>query len=409
MPFYNCHIHIFSAQCAPKRFLEVGLGKWGVLAAPLKSSLETLVGRTVTGWLSKLSGKKSSQLNNWSRYASFASIGTMSTQEMVFDNILQFYPSDTRFVVLSLNMDYMGAGESDLNFQGQIDQIIDLRKRNPDRILPFLSVDPRMGSAQHIAVFVRKYIGTIQLPGDRTAFRPFIGIKLYPALGFFPFDDRLKDVFKYCEDHGLPIMTHCTPSGAFYVGKLSAAMGAPGTIGAPTNLRLPIRFTDKGNNTETDVFLYPKNWECILQTYPNLKVCFAHMGGSTEIFLNKSKTRRSSWYEDVKELMAFHPNVYTDISYTLANKDTWPEILALCQNRVTITRNGLIEDAPYKNTMGDRVLFGTDYFMTEQEDSEKNLAQKFPNWLLNQNQKHILDKISELNPVAYLTSDFYQP
>jgi hypothetical protein len=58
---------------------------------------------------------------------------------------------------------------------------------------------------------------------------------------------------------------------------------------------------------------------------------------------------------------------------TLANKDSWPEILALCQNRVTITRNGLIEDAPYKDTMGDPVLFGTDYFMTEQEDGEKIL------------------------------------
>src|SRR5687767_10631365 len=206
MPFYNCHIHIFSAQCAPKRFLEVGLGKMSFLAAPLKASLETLAGKAITGLLSKMGGKKSSQISNWARYASFASIGTMSTQEMVFNNILQFYPAESRFIVLSLNMDYMGAGESDLTFQGQIDQIIDLRRRNPDRILPFLSVDPRMGSEVEILSFVKKYVGEIDLPNNKKAHRPFIGIKLYPALGFFPFDGRLAGVFQYCEDHGVPIM-----------------------------------------------------------------------------------------------------------------------------------------------------------------------------------------------------------
>ena len=408
MPFYNCHIHIFSAQCAPQKFLEVGLGNFSFLAAPLKSALETRVGRSVTGLLSKIGKKKSSQVSNWARYASFASIGTMSTQEMVFDNILQFYPADARFVVLSLNMDYMGAGKSDLTFLGQIDQIIDLRRRNPNRLLPFLSVDPRMGTAREILAFVKKYVGSIPLPDGRQAHRPFIGIKLYPALGFFPFDARLEGVFEYCEQNQVPIMTHCTPSGAFYVGKLSADMGSPPVIYQPTNIKLPVKFRNKGNNTETDVFLYPKNWECVLQHHPKLKVCFAHMGGSSQI-LQKKHNGQNSWYEDVKELMAFYENVYTDVSYTLADNKTWKEIVALCQSQVSIRRNGQpVENAPFKSSMGNRVLFGTDYFMTEQEDSERNLAQKFPNWLITQGHTTILTQLSETNPVNYLSSNFCQ-
>ncbi|MEI9921455.1 MAG: amidohydrolase family protein [Bacteroidota bacterium] len=409
MPFYNCHIHIFSAQCAPKRFLEVGLGNFGFLAGPVKSTLETTLGRKITGLLSRLSGKSSSRLNTAARYASFASVGTMSTQEMVFSNILRFYPAEARFVVLSLNMDYMGAGESDLTFQGQVDQIIELRKKYPDQLLPFLSVDPRMGSAREIGMFAKKYVGLEQLPDGTMASRPFVGIKLYPALGFFPFDGRLSEVIQYCSDNDLPIMTHCTPSGAFYVGKISAAMGSPAPICQPTNIQYPHQFTNKGNNTETDVFLYPKNWECLLATYPKLKVCFAHMGGSNMML---QRHDGNSWFDDVKHLMTTYENVYTDISYTLSDSDTWEMIVDLCKTNVPY-------GAGQTRSLGDRVLFGTDYFMTEQEDSEKNLAQKFPNWLLTpgkgmstaeaNERREILRKLTEENPVRYLSSQFFTP
>ena len=104
MPFYNCHIHIFSTQCAPERFLEVGLPpQLDFAAGAIRGFLETRLGLWI---MSKAKKWKSSgrKIKVMARYASFLSIGTMSTQKMVFENILQFYPTGSRFVVLTLNI-----------------------------------------------------------------------------------------------------------------------------------------------------------------------------------------------------------------------------------------------------------------------------------------------------------------
>lgn len=410
MPFYNCHIHVFSAQSAPERFLQVGLPGWvDPFAGGIKNLLETRAGRWASYKLAKI---------NWapfkvaSRYASFASVGTMSSQQMIFENVMKFYPAGSRFVVLTLNMDFMGAGKSALTFQGQVDQVVQLRRLYPDACLPFLSIDPRMGSAYDIMEFVEKYVG----PG-----LPFIGIKLYPALGYFPFDARLEKVYAYCEENELPLMTHCTPSGAFFLGRLDISMGWPETIVYAESdgsvrkpfIPLPHNFSLKGNDIDTDVFLRPDNWDIVLAKYPKLKVCFAHLGGVGEIWGSR---KPHTWYEDVKALMAAYENVYTDISYTLfdeaGNKRTWKEIKNLLSGAATNSYqwpNPPGNTKAYESTIKNRVMFGTDYFMTEQEDKESNLATKFPNWLLKQNEFELHKNISERNTERYLRSLFFTP
>lgn len=88
MPFYNCHIHIFSTQCAPEQFLEVGLpSRFDFAAGAIRGFLETRLGLWITHKLKKL--KSSGRITKvMARYASFVSVGTMSTQQMVFENIL---------------------------------------------------------------------------------------------------------------------------------------------------------------------------------------------------------------------------------------------------------------------------------------------------------------------------------
>ena len=394
MPFYNCHIHVFSAQCAPKKFLQVGLPGWLDWAAGgIKGALETRAGRTFMGLFSKI---RNPRLKVLSRYGSFASIGTNSSQQMVFENVLRYYPAGTRFVALTLNMDHMGAGPSELKYQGQIDQVIRLRRLYPDVLLPFLCVDPRMGTMEELTSFVKKYIGRHELPDGTSTTKPFVGIKLYPSLGFFPYDIRLSGVYEYCEEHDIPIMTHCTPSGAFFLGKITPMMCMPECIPGSNPLP-PTQFSGKNNDVDCDNFLLPSNWDCVLAKHPNLKVCLAHMGGTSEMWPEKSDGLRANWHEEVKRLISSHPNVYTDISYTLSDEKadyrTWKAIETLLND----------------NLYSHRILFGTDYFMTEQEDAEENLAQKFVNWLLQRKQTVAIKKLTEDNPSSYLRSSFYQP
>ncbi len=395
MPFYNCHIHIFSASCSPKRFLKVGLPSWLDWAAGgLKSIVETRFGRATTRLLARTPLPISRTLT---RYASFSSIGTKSSQKDVFENILQFYPPGTRFVVLTLNMDEMGAGPSELKYRGQIEKVIELRRLYPDTLLPFLSIDPRMGSKEEVTRFVHDYIGTVSTADGTVGFKPFIGVKLYPSMGFFPYDARLEGLYQFCEANNVPIMTHCTPSGAYFLGKLSLDMVAPLPIACEGEPAPPVpRFSGKDNDKDSDMFLLPSNWNIVLKKYPRLKICFAHMGGVSEMWPKNPDRPIASWYNEVKRLMDEYPNIYTDISYTLSDEGTdyrtWKEI------------ESLLEHPRFKS----RILFGTDYFMTEQQDSEKNLAQKFINWLLNRNKAGHVKLLTDQNPISYLTSSFYQ-
>ncbi len=409
MPFYNCHIHVFSAQCAPKRFLQVGLPELlDPFAGVIKNILETRIGR----WISHKLGKI-----NWgpfkvaARYASFASVGTMSNQQMVFENILQYYPAGSRFVVLSLNMDHMGAGPSELTYQGQVDQIVQIRRLYPDTCLPFLSIDPRMGSDIEIISFVEKYVGSGL---------PFIGIKLYPALGYFPFDKRLDKVYAFCEENEVPIMTHCTPSGAYFLGELNTSMGVPfsidykdagGQVHEPS-VKRPHKFSLKSNDADCDIFLQPENWSTVLANYPKLKVCFAHMGGVAQIFKKTKPGEPPSWYEDVKSLMATYENVYADVSYTLSERRTWKEIMDFLKGNFATPiipwRHAYGRPMQFATTLKNRLLFGTDYFMTEQEDTESNLATKLPHWLLEKDQQ-LHNQLTEKNTEHFLRSLVFEP
>lgn len=246
-------------------------------------------------------------------------------------------------------------------------------------------------------------------------------------------------------------MTHCTPSGAFFLGKLIPAMGVPDTIGNPDFI--PHVFPGKANDADSDIFLKPNNWKPVLEKYPKLKVCFAHMGGVGEIWKKRTTQCPYSWYDNVKALMATYENLYTDISYTLFDKEkdfrTWREIRKILRGEAWVFQPHLPVHAPlapvkpilknvrvppqkvsFSHTLKNRIMFGTDYFMTEQEDKEGDLGSDLPNWLLkvdeqgkqkikehknnkNQSKKEsgleLLQRLSEKNPERYLKSKFFVP
>src|SRR6185436_827568 len=48
--------------------------------------------------------------------------------------------------------------------------------------------------------------------------KKFNGFKIYPALGYYPFDVQLLPLWKYAADHQIPILTHCIRGTIFYRG-----------------------------------------------------------------------------------------------------------------------------------------------------------------------------------------------
>ncbi|MEJ1929438.1 amidohydrolase family protein [Nostoc sp. NIES-2111] len=433
MPIYNCHIHIFSKNCVPERFLDVALPEWMDFAAsPIKGFLETRFGRWITGGLAR-NRAKGGFLKTAARYSSFVSIGTMSDQRDVFRLVLEKngYPSDTRFVVLTLNMDEMGAGTSELVYKGQLQKVAELRKQYPNQCLPFLSVDPRSGT-ETLHELLDLYIGT-GVDAQGPYFKAFVGLKLYPALGYFPFDKRLEECYQTAQALGLPLMTHCTRSGSYYVGKRTVTITQPTPITYQNNgvenrpdynseFFVPIQGDDLAASC---VFGKPSAWRFVLENYPELKLCFAHMGGGSEVFHVNARdfSKDPGWFGQVLYMMGRYQNVYTDISYTLSyKKDRDPDaffrlVASLLEGDFdsTYPNELLTQDPftgapvdvstlPYWNTVPKRVLFGTDFFMTEQEARESSLSHEFSDWLRNQNKTDLWDQLSETNPVTYLTS-----
>jgi predicted TIM-barrel fold metal-dependent hydrolase len=47
----------------------------------------------------------------------------------------------------------------------------------------------------------------------------FSGFKIYPALGYYPFDEQLLPLWRYAAERQIPIMTHCILGTIFYRGR----------------------------------------------------------------------------------------------------------------------------------------------------------------------------------------------
>jgi len=378
----NAHTHIFDSQCAPKDFLKVGLNIGDNTAALLEGFLQNKIGQGVVNALYGASSRIGKHNNLISRYTEFLKIGTMATQKDIFEFNEQTYDSNflagIKFVVLTLDMDYMSDSKNKpvADFESQIDEVKRLKQYYPDRVFPFLGVDPRNPRNLDFNNNVQSLLES----------KTFSGIKLYPSHGFFPFDPRLDQLYSYAQQNNIPIMTHCTRSGSFFIGNnvWSLIPDAPEAINAGysmdgiyNRIQLYKHATDKlfkQNARICNLFLHPENYLPVLYKYPKLKLCLAHLGGEYEVLgsLNNNKQEKAlfekiyaleaatkTWYQWIKEILKTYDNAYSDISYTLSSG----------QAMQTVYNDLTSGDLPK-----EKVLFGTDYFLVEQEGQEMDIV-----------------------------------
>jgi uncharacterized protein len=309
------------------------------------------------------------------RFMALLDIGTKDssgkpvTQELVFKRLKGAYPKETKFVILPLDMDYISGTyqPAPQDYVTQLEELRQLRDSCPKQVIPFICADPRRADMFEL---VKKYIEE----------HHFAGIKLYPPIGFFPTDPRLDELYAWAEEKQIPILTHCT-TGGIYTRVLPENCNHPQT-GEPLLGRTPAQFAPN--------YSRPQNYDAVLEKYPKLKLCLAHLGGGSECrkFLDQSKDDYKdnlSWTAIIIAQMRRYCNVYSDLSYTGYDRDLLPFFKVLANT----------------DKVDKKLLFGSDYFVVRAEATEREFSIRLRGFLGEQDYW----KIAEENPKNFLANN----
>jgi predicted TIM-barrel fold metal-dependent hydrolase len=335
-------MHTFTIDYVPRKFLPFGLTtlmKMKYLRRPLTFLFANL--------------NPFSSRDFFHRYSNFVKLSYKRKQKDIFDAVRSYYPLDTKFIVLPMDMAFMGAGDVPKDLDEQHNELADLRNAYPKQIIPFFAVDPR-----------RK--GVVEILKDYVENKDFKGIKIYPPLGYLTNHEILYEVYSYAEHKNIPIMTHCSRGGVRHK-KLSKDL--------------------------TRSYADPENYIQILKDFPKLKICLGHFGGDNDWkkYLDDpwdetSPVKSKSWLSKILDLIRSgeFPNLYTDISYTIFYYEDNSKVLKV-----------LLESEMIR----DKVLFGSDFYMVEQEWFLERKLSLYLRAILGED---LFWKIAEQNPEKYL-------
>lgn len=400
-----------------------------------------------------LPGKHSKELI--SRYINLGRYAFHENQSSIFQRLRDQYPKGTGFVVLPMDMKYMDAGPLKTDYRDQMKELAEMKARKSYKEIfhPFVFIDPRRmeeepdffrytsnnGSVSLEQCFVKEYIED----------KGFSGFKIYPALGYYPFDENLLPLWKYAADNEIPIMTHCIRGTIFYRGDKKKEWDehpvfqqsiddneyCPLLLSEMKNVEFSINFThplnylcllhepflrklvSKSAQKVKDVFGYANDETPLKYNLEKLKICFAHFGGDDEWkrFFELDRNNYSNHVIKYPERgIDFFRNVdgtesKGKIEYLWKYVD-WYSIIC----SIMIQYDNIYADISYishdeqihsllKTTlaherMRSRVLFGTDFYVVRNHRSEKNILSNTIAGLSDEE----FNLIARTNTVSYL-------
>lgn len=337
----NCHSHIFTQAHVPARYPHVALmpfRRMPGLVRGLELAARALGQEAAAGALRRL--------------RRFQDDARRAGQGEILARLLAQYPRGTRFVVLPMQMAGIGQGRVRAGLAAQHDELAAVAAAHPGLVLPFATCDPRLPGA---AAEVRRCIEVLG----------FRGLKLYPRLGFAPDHPVLmREVYPLLNDRGLAVVSHCSRGGV--TGNVARAVA--------------------------DACSAPRAFAPVLRAFPRMQVNLAHFGGQAdwETYIaegmNPYAAPADNWLLDLRQMIeggAF-PNLWTDVSYTLFQSDAFLPFLRLFLDHPRVRA---------------RVLFGSDFYMTRQEDlSERAMAVRLRMGL----GEALFRQIAEVNPEVWL-------
>lgn len=251
---------------------------------------------------------------DWLDFVEYLRIALQPTIEKVADEVMKRMGDEDALVALM--MDITDGHDDDTQVRKQMLATSDAALAYPGRIFPFYMVNP--ARPNHFALMKE----AIENHG-------FWGVKLYPSLGYRVDSPQMKEVFAYCADNDIPVLSHCTDGGF-------------------------------NKNTQTAGLADPAHWRGVMQEFSGLKVCFGHFGSDNNLI--QSQIHPESWTQTIIDLMQVHEGVYTDIGFhdapmigsTEAGMDK-----KTARKNYEANLKMLLRSSPVK----DRILFGTDYWM----------------------------------------------
>ena len=426
--YHNTHAHCFTIDHVPDNFAK-GL-IWFYFLFPIR----WLKKHKAIQWIIKMLNKRvvliiikfvapntsiDKSLNRLLSFIRFFDVAKKQ-QEMI-DLLMGYYPPHTRFVLLTMDMEFMGAGKPIHNFQNQIDElaIIKSNATYTDLIHPFVFADPRRKKVNEIVI-------------DSIEQKKFTGIKIYPALGYFPFDKRLKAIYEYALEYDLPLTTHCIAGVVFYRGSKEQAFD--NTTHHPI-AKKQLLYGKKGIDFTLN-FTHPLNFNCLMDInilrnywgedapdFRNLKMCIGHFGGEDEWnnymtnpwlpaynaptggSLNienawfdetgkdyKLVRKAYSWFSIICDMMRKFPKMYADISYTISDDRTFPLL------KLLLTSDYYNQTCDGHPSIRSRILFGTDFFVVSKAGAEREMSIKLREYLGDD----LFEIIACENPVNFL-------
>ena len=205
----------------------------------------------------------------------------------------------------------------------------------------------------------------------------FIGVKLYPAMGFKPMnnavlgdndfpaglralgpkvgvklDEALAEVYLYCAQHDVPIMAHC----------------------AETNGAMP----------QYSLRASPHFWVPVLEKYKNLRLNLGHFGGIWAFYgadpictTKEHSTTGEHWTCVIAAMLARYPNLYADVGDFAQVLDRTNEEASEDQ-QVFANLKKLTESDPL---LTSRMMYGSDWVALDYEPGNQKyysmMRQKF--------------------------------
>lgn len=188
---------------------------------PSGRNLALFILKNIYRFLKQLPGKSTREFAR--RYINLGRFALYKEQFRIYSRLNKQYPPGSKFVVLPMDMQYMGAGDPAAGFEKQMEELVEIKKDHPDTIYPFVFIHPeRMRDTGFFDYRVEN--GKVVLAEKCLVKRyiedcHFSGFKIYPALGYYPFEKELLPLWLYAQQHDLPIMTHCIIGTIFYRGK----------------------------------------------------------------------------------------------------------------------------------------------------------------------------------------------
>lgn len=349
---YNSHIHTFRDVDIPRKFLPLGLVR--LLASNWGANIFTTLLNNANPF---------SEKDLLDRYVKFIKIGKLESQQKIFEECAKFYPESTRFAILPMDMAFMGAGKIPRSYTDQLDELTKIKKLYPKKILPFIHIDPRRPNSFET---FKKYVEQ----------HDFHGLKLYPPLGIFPYDERLYPIYEYCQRQKLPVIAHCSPKNpVHYKGSKTEILELL------KKSKIPVDIKKKSKKELCSNFTHPNNYKYVMKDFPELKICAAHFGSGDQWNEYLEKPGNSdNWFSIIREMLEEYPNFYTDISFTMNDKSYFSLLKVLMSD----------------DKINSKILFGSDYYMVETESDERRFGLDLRAFLGEQNFRKIAHTNSEI-------------